>query len=864
MTDITLDPINSGYNLSKINDNFDKIESNINTTSIQSTGGNNVMDQDFDMNSNQILNLPKPVNPTDVVRLQDLTSSGSADAGKTFATLDALIASDELDVLASTGGRVQTAVNNIYSMTGGASYRINTLAQERIDRNDPTWVPDGAVSTSTSYNGTTYLGGVTVGADHYVGGGTEYVAILCLDGGQPWDAQFGTVGTDKHPTGIYDDFLALEKFFEYCRTNRDGGRSGGYVPYISPRSTFWISDTIDLIDFFTPVNWNGTDLFPISPITCINYESVGSEMSSIFIRYGHLPTEAVYNAQKAAITFSGGQPSNVNSETVFNNLNRVLIYNPWRGIELNSFDDNNGGLIWQSAFDEVTVWNAIDWGFYLYSVEQVSTTTAFRSCHTKNVFQDTVQHAGAVYYAIRHMTAASPIEPGVTAGWENYWRVKESANGVPTVPSTEAAWTTGTFYRTNGKGYYINNVQTCAFYNCSADGSNTTTSGCIIYALNSVVTIDAFHLEGARMTEPDVPFFDMNCDLIFGTLYMYDLQMNLPDGADRAPLIGGSLGRGRVGELLNVRNHTQNVVRKGNFDMFRMYSNGAKDFGRLHTGIGVPPDLVTGKEYSLFYTSAQWSTDYRQPDDTFVMSNNTAHYKLYETTIPDVGEAEPTYIEFNDILEVTVNSGNNTFGLGKTARVRISVFVQSGAAPDKVYFDLEQVSGNGEFIYYTFNTTTRLLEIFAKCDAAGQSAMSKLYGKNSGFESGTPYKDGSVSRLLETPVEIANATVTAQEGYDAVPLGRQATKTITTTHTITNGDSGYWLIVNDAGDGAVTIPDGLKKGTSLLVTNIGAGGVTVAMGGSETLRGATALSDADGFMSLTKIANTVWQASERV
>ena len=72
MTDITLEPIRSGYNLQKMNDNFEKIEDNINNTSIQSTGDNNVMLQDFDMNSNQILNLPDPVLPLDVVRLKDL------------------------------------------------------------------------------------------------------------------------------------------------------------------------------------------------------------------------------------------------------------------------------------------------------------------------------------------------------------------------------------------------------------------------------------------------------------------------------------------------------------------------------------------------------------------------------------------------------------------------------------------------------------------------------------------------------------------------------------------------------------------------------------------------------------------------
>jgi len=74
MTDITLKPIKSGYNLNKINDNFQEIESNINNTSIQSTGGNNVMSQDLDMNSKRILNLPFPLSGGEPLRKGDVTS----------------------------------------------------------------------------------------------------------------------------------------------------------------------------------------------------------------------------------------------------------------------------------------------------------------------------------------------------------------------------------------------------------------------------------------------------------------------------------------------------------------------------------------------------------------------------------------------------------------------------------------------------------------------------------------------------------------------------------------------------------------------------------------------------------------------
>lgn len=68
MTDISLTPITSGYNLSKVNDNFDKIEEMLNNDVLNLNGGNNVMLQDLDMNSNALLNLGVDVgNPGSVL-----------------------------------------------------------------------------------------------------------------------------------------------------------------------------------------------------------------------------------------------------------------------------------------------------------------------------------------------------------------------------------------------------------------------------------------------------------------------------------------------------------------------------------------------------------------------------------------------------------------------------------------------------------------------------------------------------------------------------------------------------------------------------------------------------------------------------
>jgi hypothetical protein len=71
MTDIVLDPIASGYNLSKINENFDVVEGAINNDVVHNTGGNNVMHQDLDMNGNDLLNVNiDPTNPGSLLTVE--------------------------------------------------------------------------------------------------------------------------------------------------------------------------------------------------------------------------------------------------------------------------------------------------------------------------------------------------------------------------------------------------------------------------------------------------------------------------------------------------------------------------------------------------------------------------------------------------------------------------------------------------------------------------------------------------------------------------------------------------------------------------------------------------------------------------
>ena len=57
MTDVTLQNITSGYNVSKLNTNFTKLAQAVNQEILHTTGGNNVMQQDIDMNGHTLLNI---------------------------------------------------------------------------------------------------------------------------------------------------------------------------------------------------------------------------------------------------------------------------------------------------------------------------------------------------------------------------------------------------------------------------------------------------------------------------------------------------------------------------------------------------------------------------------------------------------------------------------------------------------------------------------------------------------------------------------------------------------------------------------------------------------------------------------------
>ena len=76
---IELGPISSGYSTGKINDNFQKVEDELNDNVLRrdglSPGEANQMEVDLDMNSNRVLNLPEPTDENEAARLKDVQNA---------------------------------------------------------------------------------------------------------------------------------------------------------------------------------------------------------------------------------------------------------------------------------------------------------------------------------------------------------------------------------------------------------------------------------------------------------------------------------------------------------------------------------------------------------------------------------------------------------------------------------------------------------------------------------------------------------------------------------------------------------------------------------------------------------------------
>lgn len=151
--------ITSGYNVSKINDNFDNLQTKLDNQVLSSSDGQNVMYQDLDLNGNSLLN-------GDILNVQGLTINGEAVSPTSLGSLgpNTVATANIINGSVTNAKLAPNSVNdaNIIGVSGpkvsfqqagtGASVRtIQDKARERVSVKDFGAIGDGNSHPLSNY-----------------------------------------------------------------------------------------------------------------------------------------------------------------------------------------------------------------------------------------------------------------------------------------------------------------------------------------------------------------------------------------------------------------------------------------------------------------------------------------------------------------------------------------------------------------------------------------------------------------------------------------------------------------------------------------------------------------------------------------
>ncbi len=145
MSKIILPDITSGYNLSAINSNFQKIEDELNNKVLYrqvQDGEPNAMSENLDMNSNRIINLPDAISESEPVTLRQLINVDSGDALQLRADLASsggggLVGTSSGKTVEGSLVEINESLKNIYIITGSVNIANPYWGAPTADTDDP-------------------------------------------------------------------------------------------------------------------------------------------------------------------------------------------------------------------------------------------------------------------------------------------------------------------------------------------------------------------------------------------------------------------------------------------------------------------------------------------------------------------------------------------------------------------------------------------------------------------------------------------------------------------------------------------------------------------------------------------------------
>lgn len=258
------DDVASGFNLSKLNSNFDKVDVALQDALSRSGTGPNQMEADIDLNSNDLLNVGSidaeriivdgvPVQPVDLATAMKMSNNLSdvADLGTSQDNIQ--VGVTFIDKAAASAATIPTRNKRIrtqfYDSTntkkvGGATYRESSVSEVA---NYPTrsWFQSN--------------------------GGARY---WLLDDLRPNAYQFGGIGD-----GVVDDAVALQQLLDFWSpqaqlpsgtvTTRPLAMAGGGVVHI-PKGV-WRHTTTLFQNAFIVIEGDGMAMFPQAPLDGSTY-----------------------------------------------------------------------------------------------------------------------------------------------------------------------------------------------------------------------------------------------------------------------------------------------------------------------------------------------------------------------------------------------------------------------------------------------------------------------------------------------------------------------------------------------------------------------------------------------------------------